>query len=155
LRDAMLHAATAIRAEDLCQACTAGGRCAALEHALKGIEMLDRTPIPKVRAVIARGQTLTGEPVQAAGGQPGADYPWLAAGNWGHVPGHLTQCSERPGFNQDGSQSPVSSARAPLDSRSGPAIPVAAPIDEMARPTPAGSGNRRLARPTVAPSAFI
>ena len=36
LRDAMLHAATAIGPEDLCHACRAEGRCAALEQTLRG-----------------------------------------------------------------------------------------------------------------------
>ena len=48
LRDALLHTATLIGPEDLCVACRAGGRCAALEHALKGIEVLDQTPVPRV-----------------------------------------------------------------------------------------------------------
>lgn len=72
LRDAMLHAASASGPEDLCHACQAEGRCAALEHALKGIEMLDRTPIPRVRAVIARGQSSdrgAGEPAGERLGQ--------------------------------------------------------------------------------------
>lgn len=59
LRDAMLHAAAEIRPENLCQACQAEGRCAALEHALEGIGALDRTPVPKVRAVISRSQGTT------------------------------------------------------------------------------------------------
>jgi carbonic anhydrase/acetyltransferase-like protein (isoleucine patch superfamily) len=59
----LLHAATTIGPEDLCQACQSEGRCAALEQTLKGIEILDRTPIPRVRAVIARGQG----PIRSAG----------------------------------------------------------------------------------------
>jgi sulfate permease, SulP family len=59
LRDAMLHVAAEIGPEDLCHACRAEGRCAALERELKGIEALDRTPIPRVRAVIGRGKSST------------------------------------------------------------------------------------------------
>jgi carbonic anhydrase/acetyltransferase-like protein (isoleucine patch superfamily)/anti-anti-sigma regulatory factor len=59
LKDAMLHAATTIGPDNLCQACRAEGRCAALGQTLKGIERLDRTPIPRVRAVIARGEGST------------------------------------------------------------------------------------------------
>jgi SulP family sulfate permease len=59
LRDAMLHAAAEIGPENLCHACRAEGRCTALEQALKGVGGLDRTPVPRVRAVIARGQGTT------------------------------------------------------------------------------------------------
>jgi high affinity sulfate transporter 1 len=48
LRDAMLRAAATIGPEDLCHACRADGRCAALEQTLKGVAMLDRTPMPRV-----------------------------------------------------------------------------------------------------------
>lgn len=53
LRDALLHAATTITADDLCANCRAEGRCAALDHALQKVEMLERTPVPRVRAVVA------------------------------------------------------------------------------------------------------
>ena len=46
LRDAMLHAAAAIGPEDLCHACRAEGRCAALEQTLSGMEMLRGMPVP-------------------------------------------------------------------------------------------------------------
>ena len=59
LRDAMLRAAAELGPEDLCHACRAEGRCAALEQELKGIGSLDRTPIPRVRAVIARDKSST------------------------------------------------------------------------------------------------
>lgn len=66
LRDALLHTATLIGPEDLCVACKAEGRCAALEQTLKGIEVLDRTPVPRVRAVIARAQCSAGTTEESA-----------------------------------------------------------------------------------------
>jgi SulP family sulfate permease len=107
LRDAMLHAASAIGPEDLCYACRAEGRCAALERELKGIEALDRTPIPRVRAVIARGKS-------------------------------STRSAEEP-------------AREGLVS----ATPLGALTEESIRPGPPTPWNRRMARPTIAASAFV
>jgi SulP family sulfate permease len=108
LRDAMLHAASAIGPEDRCHACGAEGRCAALGQTLKGIEMLERTPTPRARAVIARGQ----------GSARGAAEPS------GEAPGRGT----------------------PLG---------ALAAESMQPPSPATSWNRRQARPTVSPSAFV
>jgi carbonic anhydrase/acetyltransferase-like protein (isoleucine patch superfamily) len=107
LRDAMLHAATAIRSDDLCRACQSEGRCAALEQALKGIEALERTPIPRVRAVIARGQLSVVGPNGLAGEGRGGDTPL-----------------------------------GPLN-------------EESLRPGPPTSWNGRMARPTIAASAFV
>jgi len=53
IRDAMLHATTELRSEDLCRSCQAQGRCGALERALGTIESLHQTPVPRVRAVVA------------------------------------------------------------------------------------------------------
>jgi carbonic anhydrase len=47
LRDAIIHAATSIRPEDLCQACRAEGRCAALEQTLGAMETFRRRPIQR------------------------------------------------------------------------------------------------------------
>jgi carbonic anhydrase/acetyltransferase-like protein (isoleucine patch superfamily) len=69
--------------------------------------MFDRTPIPRVRAVIARGQSST----HGAGG--------------------------------------------PAREGLGRATPLGALTAESVRPSPATSWNRRQARPTVSPSAFI
>ena len=54
LRDAMLHATTRVDAGSLCRDCRARGRCAGLNRALEEIGELDATPVPSVRAVIAR-----------------------------------------------------------------------------------------------------
>ncbi len=53
IRDAMLHATTELRSEDLCKSCRAPGRCAALAQAIGTTETLERTPVPRVRAVVA------------------------------------------------------------------------------------------------------
>ena len=107
LRDALLHTATRIGPEDLCVACRAEGRCAALEQALKGIEVLDRTPVPRVRAVIARAQCSAG----------------------------TTEESAVAGLGQ--------------------ATLMGTPSEESVRPGPQTSWNRRMARPSIAGSAFI
>jgi high affinity sulfate transporter 1 len=107
LRDALLHAATTIGPEDLCHACRTEGRCAVLEQSLKGIEILDRTPVPRVRAVVTRADNSA-----RWGGDPAGDRLGLATS-----PGALTA--------------------------------------ESVRPSPATSWNRRPARPTFAPSAFV
>lgn len=87
LRDAMLHAATEIRPENLCHVCWAKGKCVALEQALEGIGTLDRTPVPGVRAVIAQGHSLpVAAEVQAREGR-GRATPL----------GALTSDSARPG----------------------------------------------------------
>lgn len=98
LRDAMLHAAAEIRPENLCHTCRAEGRCVALAQALEGIGTLNRTPVPGVRAVIARdlGTTATAEaPAQAS-----------RVRGWGLGPatplGALTADANRPGATNSG-----------------------------------------------------
>jgi SulP family sulfate permease len=62
LRDAMLHAATVIDPGSLCHACRPEGRCLGIEQTLKGIETLEQTPVPRVRAIIPQATGLSGGP---------------------------------------------------------------------------------------------
>jgi sulfate permease, SulP family len=107
LRDALLHTATLIAPEDLCVACRAKGRCASLEQALNGIEVRGRTPVPRVRAIIARAACSAGTAADS-----------VVAGL-------------------------------------GQAALIGAPSAESVRPGPQTSWNRRMARPSIADSAFI
>jgi anti-anti-sigma regulatory factor len=73
LSDAMIHAATAIGCDDLCQACRPEGRCAAVQQALEGLEKPKGTSVPRARAVIARGRGRpfgSWEPEDDAHGRP-------------------------------------------------------------------------------------
>src|SRR5262249_19688274 len=65
IRDAMLHASTELGPGDLCSSCRESGRCDALRQSMEAIGTLDRTPVPRVRAVIARTAHGTAWDVQA------------------------------------------------------------------------------------------
>jgi MFS superfamily sulfate permease-like transporter/carbonic anhydrase/acetyltransferase-like protein (isoleucine patch superfamily) len=95
LRDAMLHAASAVGPRDLCPACRPEGRCAALGRALEGLEQLDRTPLPRVRAVVARGPA----PASAPGGPAvrGTPTPLGALVADSLRPGPCTSWNRHPG----------------------------------------------------------
>jgi high affinity sulfate transporter 1 len=54
LRDALLHAASLVGPDRLCDGCRAEGRCLGLGRALEGAETTARTPVPRVRAVLSR-----------------------------------------------------------------------------------------------------
>ncbi|MFO0889096.1 MAG: SulP family inorganic anion transporter [Isosphaeraceae bacterium] len=75
LRDAMLHAATEFDQEHLCENCRLQGQCAALSRALKGIEALQGTPIPRVRAVIRQRSEVGQDHSRAADTVPGVATP--------------------------------------------------------------------------------
>ncbi len=93
LRDAMLHAAAEIGREDLCSGCQAADQCTALKQVLKGIEALDGTPVPRVRAVIARGQSSTrrGRGTRRRGARAGDAAGRADRGVGPAQPGHLLE----------------------------------------------------------------